>query len=507
MSKFHVTSTVNLSGLYVLLLMSVLGTLALIYASSSAGLRGSDQYQYTADTETIRSKQPALTNLFFPAKIVRNQTVQEDTNYFSHNGPLLHIVANSNSNLNVHASWILANCLFHLITAMVIFIVARSHTSVSIATVVTALYFSSPIALWQASNVLQEQYFGALVAIGLLCYYFRTHKVTFALLPLCCFIGALSHPIFVLTGLLYGVSLVVLSPVKREYSLAITGFLALLSVLGAMAVKTQWFPTQFQPGMKEIITSAIPNISNMVYHFQAVPPDITPRLLLDKLLAAINMQFFSIRNTPFYIFTNIAGFGLLFLLYLWLIKRSISFYFIAPLVILFGAYIGMVVLQQNHARFQQIISPATFLAIAFILHRIRFNFSKPLILMVVICLLFGMNAVYAQYLREQAMLQSAAISELSAQLETIDNDAKIVSINVRKHGALAYALRPRKVLTINTNLMEQASIQSAVELFDAEFILLKGEYELINSEQLVLQSEINNRHFGDLKLYRYKRKS
>jgi len=500
MSNFQQNSTTKLSVLNVLLLVSVLGTLTLIFFSSSGGLRGTDQYQYVADAETLRSEKPALTNLFFPAKIVRNHAVNEQTNYFSHNGPLLHLVAKSNRSLNIQTTWILANCLFHLITALTCYVVARSLTSVSIATIVTLLYVASPIAFWQASNALQEQFYGALIALCLACYYFRPNLVTAALLPILYFIGALSHPIFILTGLLHGLSLVIVFAVKRHYSQALSGLLILVSVLFAITVSEQWFPSQFQPGLKEIITSAIPNYSNMVYHFQAAPVDITPKLLLDKLLAAIDMQFFSVKNAPFYIFTNIAGLSLLFLLYLCLFKRSIKFHLVAPLAILFGAYIGMVVLQQNHARFQQIIAPATFLAIALVLHRIKVNFVKPL--MVVLGLLLVVNAMYAHYLREQALQQTSAINQLSAQIEAIGNNTKIASIDVREHGALAYALRPRKVLTINTTLMQPASITTAMDLFNADYVLLKGDYEIADNKRLSLHTEIDNQHFGKLTLYR-----
>lgn len=427
--------------------------------------------------------------------------MQEDTNYFSHNGPLLHIVAKSIRGFDIQTTWILLNCLFHLITALAIYSIARTLTSFPTATVVTALYFVSPIAFWQSSNVLQEQFFGALVAMCLIGYYFRKHSVVITLLPLCYFIGALSHPIFVLTGLLHGLSLVILSLTKRKFSLALVGFVTLSVIFIAKTFGTQWFPTQFQPGMKEIVTSAIPNYSNMVYHFQPVLPDITTGLLIDKLVAAIEKQFFSIKDIPFFIFTNIAGFSLLYLLYASLIQRKISLYVVAPLAILFGAYTGMIALQQNHARFQQIVSPATFLILALVIHRIKFNLVKPLA--IVVFLFIAMDVVYAQYLRKQAFLQSTAISELSANVGPLVNDAKIVSIDVSAHGALAYALRPNKLLTINTKLMDNASILSAIKLFNAEFVLVKGDDEMALSEGLNLQAEINSQHFGKLKLYRY----
>jgi len=501
MSNFQNKSTTNQSLLNALLIISALAVLALIYMSSANGLRGTDQYQYAADAETLRKNQPALTNLFFPAKIVRNQAVQEDTNYFSHNGPLLHIVAKSTRSVDVQTAWVLLNCLFHMITALAIYSIAKSLTSLSIATVVTALYIASPIAYWQASNVLQEQFFGALVALCLIGYYFRENAVAIALLPLCYFIGALSHPIFVLTGLLHGLSLVILSLTKRKFSLALVGIVTLLIIFVAKTFGTHWFPTQFQPGLKEIITSAIPDYSNMVYHFQPVQPDITPELLLDKLTAAIKKQFFSVKDIPFFIFTNIAGFCLLYLLYASLIQRKINLYVVAPLAILFGAYTGMIVLQQNHARFQQIISPATFLILALLIHRIRFNLVTPLVF--AILPLVAVDTVYAQYLRKQAMLQSTAINEFSTQVGSIIKNAKIVSVDIRAHGALAYALRPNKVLTINTRLMDSDSILSAVEMFDAEFVLVQGNNKLLLSEDLSLQAELDSPHFGKLKLYQY----
>jgi len=159
----------------------------------------------------------------------------------------------------------------------------------------------------------------------------------------------------------------------------------------------------------------------------------------------------------------------------------------------------MIVLQQNHARFQQIISPATFLVIAIVLHRIRFNVIKPCI--AVVCLLLTLDAVYAQHLRKQALLESTAISELSTKLDSLVNGSKIVSVDVREHSALAYALRPEKVLTVRTKLMERASILSAIELFEPKYLLMKGKHELMFNNSLELQTEIDSPHFGKLKLY------
>jgi len=494
--------TIDQKKLNALLLLCVLSTIVLVFIATSAGLRGTDQYQYAADAETIRSHQPPLTNLFYPAKIVRNQAVQNDTNFFSHNGPLLHIVANSARGIDIQTTWIVLNCLFHLFTAITIFILARSHTSLSIATIVTALYFSSPIAFWQTSNVLQEMFFGALVALCLLCYYFRKNPVAIVLLPICYFIGALSHPIFILAGLLHGLSLVIFALFKdRDYKLLLGGIATLATIYSALALSANWFPSQFQPNLKEIITSAIPNYSNMVYHFQVVTPDISVGLLLEKLIAAVNMQFISVRNAPFFIFTNIAGFGLLYLLYGCLIRRSFSLYQIAPLAVLFGAYIGMIVLQQNHARFQQIISPATFVIIALLIHRININVVKPL--MLVVCLSIAVDAVYAQHLRKQAILQKSALSEITDQVEELTNGEGFVAVNILEHGALAYALRPKKLLTIRPNLMTNESIKSATESFDHQYVLMKGEHESLFTKELNLVTDYNNAHFGKLKIYSY----
>jgi len=117
--------------------------------------------------------------------------------------------------------------------------------------------------------------------------------------------------------------------------------------------------------------------------------------------------------------------------------------------------------------------------------------------------LVAVDTVYAQYLRKQAMLQSTAINEFSTQVGSIIKNAKIVSVDIRAHGALAYALRPNKVLTINTRLMDSDSILSAVEMFDAEFVLVQGNNKLLLSEDLSLQAELDSPHFGKLKLYQY----
>ena len=290
---------VNRIPLWSFLCVACITALALIWFGAD-GVRGTDQYSYVADVERIVNGQPPITNLFFPGEIVRNNALP-DKNYITHNSPMLYIVAVFASVFSAYHAWILVNVICHLTVASVLFLLARKFTNYSIATGVTVFYLISPIAIWQTINPLLEMYFSALLALILLCFFNRQKLLIECVLWLLLALGVVSHPIFVIPALLYGLvwlyehrymEKVILVPLLIGYYTIIYFFLQ---------NKNLWFPSSFAPNLTTIIASVVPGKSNMVWYFSELLPELNTQLFYDKFVSAVREHTIVLKFAPFYI--------------------------------------------------------------------------------------------------------------------------------------------------------------------------------------------------------------
>jgi len=459
-------------------------SIALITIAAS-GVRGTDQYQYIADVESIKQNLSQETNLYFPAKIIREKN-NPTPNFFNHNGPYLHLVAMFKQ-FSTYKTWITLNFLCHLLVAFVIWIGSLRYSDKFVATCVTATYLLSPIAFWQTANVLQETYFSAITALFTLFWLFKQNPLARIGLPLIVFLGVFSHPLFLaLSGAIaiYIGKELFTSRVKTDLVLLVC---VLVSVFAANWFSPIFFPTQFQPDLKSIITSAIPGVSNMLWHYSVAQPELTFNLFAAKAIAAAKMHFFKPSFSFFYIFTNLAFTGILVLLW----KKRHSKDFFMPVLLVFGLYVAIIVLQQNHARYQQIISPVTFIVLAATAALIKRKHVK-LFTLALLAMSLTVDIMLCTRLRQQSVTQAEDVAQLAINTAALVDKTNIVAIDVSPHGPLAYALRPHNVLSIRTQHLKKSHIQEAIENFKPEYLILKSDSSQISDA--VFQSRLFKRY-------------
>lgn len=467
------------------------------------GVRGTDQYWYVADVERIVDDLPLVTNTYFPGEMLRRNAVP-DPNYIHHNSPMLYIVAFIGSILSVYNAWIFANIACHLIVASVIYSLSIKFTDQVIATLVASFYLLSPIAIWQAINPLLEMYYSALVALVLWCFFNRQNVWCTVCLVLLLALGLVSHPIFFVPAIVYGMVLVYENRrLKCLYLLGIGGAY-LSSMLFLLHFKGQWLPSSFQPSISAIVASAVPGKSNMFWHYAEELPKINFELMMSKTISAIKKHIIEPRFVPFYIFTNV---GILAGVYLTVTHLRRLWFVLVPLGLFGIQYVAMILLQQNHPRFQQIVAVVTFLMIALAIKhvsytRLRGKFRIPLIGIVFLCLL-AVNSFLVHTAKNESVIEDQDIRSINHIIQQVskDEEMRIVTIDVMPHNPFSYATRPNSTLFIRSDMLEISQIEKAINLFEPNLVIVRNSESVIDLSAYKIVGRIESQRFGELELY------
>ena len=472
-------------------------------ALGAQGVRGTDQYNYLADTQTVLTGQAPVTNLLFPAKIIREADNPTPAG-FHHNGPPIYVAAWLGKWFGAYHGWILMNILSHLVVAACLWVMLRAHTSLRITQWACSIYLVSPSAIWLGINVLQEMFFAALVALVLVGFTHRTRLLGLLTGIAALFVGVLSHPMFLPVALLFAFYLVIESVMARRFA-GVGVFAGVGLAVGSFYLSTLKgviFPSSFQPNLSAIITSSIPGESNMYWHYSLEQRAVTAELLMTKLQAAAQRHFFSLKEAPFYAYTNLAVIGLVYIA--WRHVKS-SWQLMLPLLVFLGLYASMIVLQQNQPRYQQIVAAASFVAIGFAWYRSGMKLPTYFL----VALLIG-NVSIAGYLSlsaaRDASREQTRLTALSAQLQEagLPLTARVAIFDLSPHSPMAITLKPRPVLSVRTDMMESDAVSEAVARFQPTHLILDSSTAdaLALSAEAGLKSEVlanlQGTFFGDI---------
>ncbi|MFK7857909.1 MAG: hypothetical protein AB8B64_03785 [Granulosicoccus sp.] len=470
--------------------------------AGAQGVRGSDQYNYLADTETTLAQQPPITNLLFPAKLIREGDKPSPA-WFHHNGPPILVAAWLGRWTGAYPAWILMNLLAHITVGACVYALARKLASRRIARWTTSLYLVSPSAIWLGINVLQEMFFAALLAVALTGFVYRSRPVLLALGNAALLAGVLCHPIFQAAVLVLSCIVLMESVVGKRYLLLLAAVANIAAALYLMTQAGNWFPSSFQPDIVAIVTSSIPGESNMFWHYSLEQRTISIQLLLDKLVASAQRHFLNPFEAPFYVYTNIAA---LCLMYLGIRHWRQTWQLLLPLSLFLGLYAGMIVLQQNQPRYQQIVAVASFATIA--LAWVRSGVHIPdYVLAIVLTGNLVMGAYLSYFTAADANKERASLDDFITQLESagLDEEARVAAFDLSPHSPLAVTIKPRQLLSIRTDMMSPENVAKALDLYAPTHILAKAvtsEEQLagmidVDMESLVV---LEKTFFGDLRL-------
>lgn len=226
-----------------LLLLVVVGVVVGLTAVSAAGVRGSDQFWYVADVESIARGDGAVTNTVFPHPLLRQQA--EPPYAPIHHNPLLYVVAPLAGLIGGYGAWLVLNVAWVLATALLVRSLLIVWVEEPLANLAAALFALMPATFWQAGQPLAD---ASLAFLVMLCVWSLCRPgpalwhwpLAYASL----LIAALCREFFALPLLLLPWLYGRWSGGGRRK--ALWAALMLLVAIGALAVKSDLFPQQLE---------------------------------------------------------------------------------------------------------------------------------------------------------------------------------------------------------------------------------------------------------------------
>lgn len=459
------------------------------------GVRGTDQYWYLADVDTLIQGGEPFSNLYFPRALIENR---EDTNYFIHNGPALHLSAIIGRWTGAFNGWLALNLLCHFTTAFCIYITALRYTSHCIAAVSCFLYFISPIAIWQSVNMMQEHFYAALMAVIIASFTYRDKTYPKLIMQTALALSIAIHPLFTTLAVSYIARNLYISIKRQNKMLLLQAIFFTAACITIFKLYQPVFPSNFQPDLYSLVAGSIPKVSSMVWHYSDSIPTLDIKLLSYKLQYAAKIH---VSQPHFYFYTNIA---LLCCVYLLLRKKRPLNSIVYLLSFVMALYIALSILMQSQPRYQQIFAPATFVLIAIVLYELKKHLPttiKNSSFTILTSASMAVSIFLCYTANTQAKHEQQSLAELSYQLGMLPTKSNILLQDSNHETKLSYILKPRKILSIKSNLLGAGSYMRTLSKFQPDFVISTNPLQGL-LENTTIHGNLKTSHLGDFYIYK-----
>ena len=104
-----------------------------------------------------------------------------------------------------------------------------------------------------------------------------------------------------------------------------------------------------------------------------------------------------------------------------------------------------------------------------------------------------------QYGRTQSLSEAKEIERLEQELAVVPDNARIVGINIKPHNPFSYIIRPRQMLFIRTDMLNQKQSDRAIDLFDPDYCVVRLSDKYQTQGKFVKRLE--TKMFGELAVY------
>ena len=146
-----------------LLLAAALCALAGLVIASAGGVRGSDQFWYVAEVESIARGDGAVTNTIYPNPLLRRQAAPPYRPI--HHNPLLYLVAPLAGLIGGYAAWLACNLACAVAIALLLRALLLPRVGETPANLAAAVFAVLPATFWQASQPLADAWIALLVML------------------------------------------------------------------------------------------------------------------------------------------------------------------------------------------------------------------------------------------------------------------------------------------------------------------------------------------------------
>jgi len=447
------------------------------------GPRGSDQYWYIQETETLIQTGKPISNIYY-AGLYWREGFNEQDNYFIHHTLAHYIVFPLALFFGAYSGWIFTSVLLIILgTCMLISATYKATQSLKVAVFIGMAFLLLPITVWQSFNILQESIIAAYMCFGVWIWErslnAATGKVFFNLLGgLFGALGVFIHPIFAVWCIAWMVKIFFEKANIRSLNLWLPVAVTLLSLIVAQYCKNLLFPSKFFPSLSAMISN-----SSMTYYFNYVIPDASVPLIWNKFVTALKAQF-SIVNTSVVFFYP---FNILLVLFITAViihfKRNkfLKLHcYILPSFLLIG-YFAMISLHQNQFRYSLIITPIILASLAMAFGPLledKLRGVKALICIVGFFSLLIITDVYlARHIAADARADAAIFSQRNQSMPAASKGQKMLLIFKSLDLSMGWALYPRPILFLPVGNLHLPASEVTIKNFSPKYVIIQKEID------------------------------
>ena len=440
--------------------------------------RGTDQFWYLSDTETLVNGSDNHSNLTMPGVVLRQNQGSPATPFY-HNGPLLYLNAyiSKITGLDAFTIWKINNILFSLLAALMTSLLVAEVSNRNFHLYSLSLFLLSPLNVWLSVNLLQETFYAFLFSIQVyIATRCRESRILFPILLFSLLFGAYSHPFFKLMTLATcGIYFL-----HNHYYKS----LAILAIfMTVLLTKEQFFPTSFPPDLQSLIAYSIPGQSNSLWHQSDQILSVTPELLFQKFNSAIEAQLNDIKVPLLSLITYLSIPAFLVLVYN---KKIESTTFLWIYFIAFGLYSGIVLLLQFQVRYQQIIAPASVAVVSIALVTFFEKNSKTIAIAILLSF-FAIDLKLVSTASTDGLKFSQSSQKFQDFVRRFPKDYRVAFINDKQLGRYSHLVRsskPRQTMVIGTNWLSDEGFKKAIELFKPNLLIYsESSLNFISTEE------------------------
>ena len=481
----------------ILILVIISIFIFLIYWGSSSGVRGSDQYWYLADAESLINGQGVQTNNTYPVSVYKE--IQSIPRPFVHNILNLYFVILPGIFFGAYSGFIIMNILCSFLTAFFIYKTIIIYTKYQPALLISLLYLLLPITVWQTAQPLAEASIAPLVALLMLLYakisisnndkLFNWIMLLFisGLLILC---RSSFLPLIFVMPLIY---LIHNRPIKIK-----TIFnMLILFVFGFLFLLLQ--KNYFEPNVSISLFQTIICNKTMGPYFDLYTLPITIKNVIDiliiKTIKALKIQFLSLNSMGilFYLPFNLMAIIAFLLLFKSKSKKIKNIAFIA--VLFFLSHLLTVILVQNQFRYMLVIIPPLLIVTGIALGNWKqvicfLNKKYVVFILIMILILTPIDLILANRLHSEGMTAQQVRKELSAIFcENIPTCDTIIVEYSGENLIYGYILRPRFTLYISDDYSEEIYYRLAKNV-NAKWMICKINSPIIKQIESIINCKI-----------------
>lgn len=459
----------------------------------ATGVRGSDDFWYVADVNSLITGKGAVSNNVFPVSCRHH--IPTLPRSFVHNVPNVYFAALPALIFGSYKGWIVLNIFCNLITACLIFIIVKKFVTKTWALLMMLTYLSLPLILMGTIKPMAEASIVPLVTLELLIYIYKNEGLHYWILME--FIAGLlfaCRPNFIILLFLIPVVYVVEQFIFNK-SWVKNLFILLFICIALTIVPKILFKPNVSYSNLSIINSGVPNKSNnMNIFFNLNPEPVNLGNTIENLKAktkeSLKIQFKPTKEIGFLMYY--VPFNIMFIFSLLLLFKDKKYIPLSMFAIfMFLLHILTVIIFQNQDRYMIVSIPAllcsmgVFLGSTNILNKISPRLG--LVLLLIPFLIFMKSNIYVSHLyHKEGLDEKAIMNNMDKDFKNIipQKDVVVVQANyATDYLPESYLLRPREVLFILDNYTD--------EDYKAMLHNINGKW-LICSENSPILSKLNS---------------